>query len=81
MCTECTQKLLTIEAKLQDKKALRCTCKGQQHSYANEKCKLFPKKAGDKRWPGCNLEVTLEDFQFCERMHSRKRRKQEDEAL
>ena len=79
VCTECCKKSDAIETKLKDKKAIRCTCRGQQHSYANEKCKLFPKKAGEKRWPGSNLEgdmaVTLEDFQFWERMRSRKQQK------
>ena len=65
--------------KLKDKEALRCTCKGQQHSHSNEKCKLHATKAGEKRWPGCNLKddkaVTEEDFKFAERMRERKRRK------
>ena len=79
VCTECCTRQQAIEAKLKEKKAIKCTCPGQQHSYANEKCKLFPKKAGEKRWPGSNLEgdmeVTLEDFQFCERMRLRKQQK------
>ena len=25
-------------------------------THSNEMCKLYPKKAGEKRWPGCNLE-------------------------
>ena len=62
-----------------DKKALRCTCRGQQHSHSNEKCKLYTQKAGEKRWPGCNLKynkaVTEEDYKFCERMRERKRQK------
>ena len=78
-CTQWCTRHDGIETKLKDKKAIRCTCRGQQHSYANEKCKLFPKKAGEKRWPGSNLEgdmeVTLQDFQFCERMRSRKQRR------
>ena len=41
---------------LKDKGALRCTCKGQQHSHSNEQCKLYTTKAGEKRWPGCNLK-------------------------
>ena len=81
MCTDCTRRHQSIEGRLKDKRALRSTCKGQQHSYANEKCKLFPKRAGDKPWPGSNVEVTREDWQLCERMRARKRRKAEDEAL
>ena len=64
---------------LKYKGALRCTCKGQQHSHSNEKCKLHTTKAGEKRWPGCNLKddkaVTEEDFKFAERMRWRKRQK------
>ena len=79
VCTQCCTRHDGIETKLKDKKAIRCTCRGQQHSYANEKCKLFPQKAGEKRWPGSNLEgdmeVTLEYFHFCERMRSRKQRR------
>ena len=77
VCTECSTRLQAIEAKLKDKKAIRCTCRGQQHSYAHEKCTLFQKKAGEKRWPGSNLEgdkaVTEEDYKCCERMRWRKR--------
>ena len=72
VCTKCSRKFAAIEQKLKDKRALRCTCKGQQHSHSNEKCKLYPQKAGEKRWPGCNLKddkaVTEEDYNFCERM-------------
>ena len=62
-----------------DKKALRYTCRGQQHSHSNEQCKLYPQKAREKRWPGCNLKhdkaVTEEYYNFCERMRWRKRQK------
>ena len=64
---------------LRDKGALRCTCKGQQHSHSNEKCKLHATKAGEKRWPGCNLKgdkaVTKEDYELVARMRERKRQK------
>ena len=79
VCTECSRRFADIEKNLKDKQALRCTCKGQQHSHSNEKCKLYPQKAGEKRWPGCNLEhdkaVTEEDYNFCERMRERKRQR------
>ena len=78
VCTACCTRQQAIEAKLKEKKAIKCTCPGQQHSYANEKCKLFPQKAGEKRWPGCNLkdnlEVTLEDWHFVERMRKRQKK-------
>ena len=79
VCTECCKKSDAIETKLKDKKAIRCTCRGQQHSYSNEKCKLHPQTAGENRWPGSNLEgdkaVTEEDYKFCERMRRRTRQK------
>ena len=79
VCTECSRRFADIEKNLKDKQALRCTCKGQQHSHSNEKCKLYPQKAGEQRWPGCNLEhnkaVTEEDYKFCERMRERKRQR------
>ena len=79
LCMECCRRFATIKLNLKDKKALRCTCKGQQHSHSNENCKLYPQKAGEKRWPGCNLKgnkaVTEEDYTFFERMHERKQQK------
>ena len=79
LCMECCRRFATIELNLKDKQALRCTCRGQQHSHSNEKCKLYTQKAGEKRWPGCNLKgekaVTQEDYAFCERMRWRKRQK------
>ena len=79
VCTDCCRRFATIEMNLKDKQALRCTCKGQQHSHSNEKCKLYTQKAGEKRWPGCNLKenkaVTEEDYKFCERMRWRKKQK------
>ena len=79
VCTECCRRFATIEMNLKDKQALRCTCKGQQHSHSNGKCKLYTQKAGEKRWPGCNLKenkaVTEEDYKFCERMRWRKKQK------
>ena len=44
VCTDCCSMQQAIEAKLKDKKAIRCTCRGQQHSYSNEKCKLPRRK-------------------------------------
>ena len=81
VCTDCTHRHQSIEERLKDKRALRCTCRGQQRSYANEKCQLFPERAGEKPWPGSNVEVSREDWQLCERMRATKRRKAEDEAL
>ena len=79
VCTHRTARVQAIESRLQQKKAVRCTCKGGQHSMTNEKCQLHPRTAGDKRWPGCNLKdedaVTEADWKFCQRMRERKRQK------
>ncbi len=72
VCVECTARHRAIEDTLRDKKALRCTCKGKAkdrvHSFSNEKCDLYPKYAGDQRWPGSNLNISEEDWHLCKRM-------------
>ena len=73
-CKECTARLAALNKKLRDKKAWRCTCKQGAHDFSNEKCTLYPQRAGEKRWPGKNLEITEEDLAFRERLS--KRRKQ-----
>ena len=76
VCTDCSKRCAEIESRLQITKALRCTCRGQQHSYANEKCKLYG--GGAKRWPGCNLTgkdaVPQEDWEFVERLRKYRKR-------
>jgi len=74
LCTECIARQKLIDSKLKDKKSVRCTCRGKDHSYANEKCKLYPQHAGQDTWPGHNNDVSKVDWQFFERHH--KRRKQ-----
>ena len=73
VCTECCTRQQAIEAKLKHKKAIKCTCLGQQHSYSNEKCKLYQTKAGEKIWPGKNKEVSEDDWHFVERMRKRQK--------
>ena len=72
VCTVCTARHRAIEDTLRDNKALRCTCKGKAkdrvHSFSNEKCDLYPTYAGEQRWPGSNLNVSLDEFHFCQRM-------------
>ena len=65
VCTDCVGRHRAVESRLRDKKAIRCTCKGSSHNFNNEKCALFPRSAGEKRWPGKNVGVTLDDFEFC----------------
>ena len=31
-------------------------------------CDVFPRHAGEQRWPGSNQEVTLDAYQFCQIM-------------
>ena len=71
MCQECSARQRRIEEKLKQKKSIRCTCTGQQHSYSNEKCKLYAGRAGEKLWPGQNNEVSEDDWHFVERMRKR----------
>ena len=77
VCLDCADRHKEIEGTLKDKKAIRCTCGGKQsnrvHIFSNEKCSLFQRFAGERRWPGSNMGVTADDFQFCERMRKRRR--------
>ncbi len=45
----------------------------RMHVFGNEKCTLYPQYAGELRWPGSNMKVTLDDYQLCERMRKRKK--------
>ena len=74
VCQECSARQRRIEEKLKQKKSIRCTCRGQQHSYSNEKCKLYPGRAGEKLWPGQNNDVSEDDWHFVERMRKRDKR-------
>ena len=77
VCSDCVARHRKVEATLRDKRSIRCTCKGKVkervHVFSNEKCSLFPLYAGEHRWPGKNLDVTFEEYQFCERMRRRQR--------
>ena len=74
-CIDCNNRHKEILNRLRAKISMRCTCPGKQatrqHVPKYIKCELFPLYHGDKRWPGKNNEVTLEDFQFHERMTKR----------
>ena len=77
VCLDCAERHKKIEGALRDKLAIKCTCKGKQsnrvHIISNEKCSLFPRFAGERRWPGSNMGVAFDDFQFSERMRKRRR--------
>ena len=45
-CKACTERQRGVEALLREKGALKCTCKGQDHDYSNERCKLHMDRAG-----------------------------------
>ena len=77
VCSDCADRHQKIEGILRNKKSIKCTCPGNAkervHNPNNEKCSLFPRFAGERRWPGSNMDVTLDDFQFCERMRRRQK--------
>ena len=73
-CVDCIARLRGLNKILQEKKAWRCTCKQGDHDFSNEKCTLYPRKAGEKRWAGKNLGVTEADLIFRARMGNRQRK-------
>ena len=77
LCTDCIDKDKSIQKRLRAKNSLRCTCPGRlasrQHLPSNEKCDLYPRFAGEERWPGKNNDVSREDFRFHERMAKRRK--------
>ena len=63
-CRDCRTREKAIIRKLNSAGAWRCTCRSLLgHS---EKCKLYPKRIGERRWPGQNKGVTEEDWLFVE---------------
>ena len=73
VCSDCVDRHRKVESTLRQKESIRCTCKGREHNASNDKCGLFPRYAGERRWPGSNMDVSFDDFHFCERMRKRKR--------
>ena len=63
VCRDCIGKRHDIRQKLLRPESWRCTCPGttatRVHFAGNEKCELYPKYAGEKRWPGKNVNVCL----------------------
>ena len=74
VCEECIARLRGLEKTLQENKPWRCTCKERHHDFRNEKCDLYPRKAGEKRWAGFNLGVTEADLVFRDRVGKRQRK-------
>ena len=77
LCSDCTSRDRRIKKLLSATNSLRCTCPGrarrQQHLPGNQKCALYPRFAGEQRWPGQNKGVTREDFLFHERVAKRRK--------
>ena len=74
LCIDCTSRRKGIEELTNKKDAWKCTCQGN-HNSSNLKCKLYPTKAGERRWPGKNKGVTEDDLEFLHRSDLRKKRK------
>ena len=75
VCSDCYDRHKRIEKVLKQKGALNCTCRGKAgHLHSNEKCDLFPEFNGKRKWPGMNLAVTWDDWQFCENMRKRQKK-------
>ena len=68
VCTACLKeedaRERRIKATLRAKDAWKCTCKKLIHT---EKCHLYPKTHGEKRWPGQNKGITEEGLAFLEK--------------
>jgi len=81
LCKDCVAKESRLKQVFQRSmakpNAWKCTCPGKgmdrTHLISNEKCGLHPQRAGEKRWPGKNVGVREEDFNFLEQ--ARKYRK------
>ena len=74
LCIDCTSRRKGIEELINKKDAWKCTCQGH-HNSSNLKCKLYPTKAGERRWQGKNKGVTEDDLEFLHRLDLRKKRK------
>ena len=77
MCIDCSAKLDRIQTVMNSKGGLQCTCPGtgknRVHLPGNEKCDIYPRHMGEKRWPGMNKEVTEDDLRFIDKLPKRRR--------
>ncbi len=67
ICMKCKEKLQLTEKNMKSRKAWKCKCPNQTDTrleHTNEKCPLKGTRPGEKRWPGCNNNVTEEDYMF-----------------
>jgi hypothetical protein len=71
ICSHCMRRSREIRRQLLQSGSWRCTCRKIGwicvHRPANEKCELFPRHAGEKRWPGKNKKVSIDDLALLER--------------
>ena len=76
LCKDCQARKQAIQKKLDNPAAWKCTCPGKgkerQHIWSNEKCQLYPTQAGQKRWPGQNVEVSEADDEFVQKIKRHK---------
>ena len=70
-CSDCMRRSREIRKQLLHSGSWRCTCRKiggiRTHRAGNEKCELFPRHAGEKRWPGKNNGVSMDDLALLER--------------
>ena len=71
ICSHCMRRSREIRRHFLQSGSWRCTCRKiagmRVHRPTNEKCELFPRHAGEKRWPGKNKNVSIDDLALLER--------------
>ena len=76
VCLDCYAKQKQIMKVLRNKKAWRRTCPGtgwtRPHLMSNVSCPLFGMQMEERRWPGKNVEVLEEEWNFVLRMLKRR---------
>ena len=77
ICSDCMRRSREIRKQLLQPGSWRCTCRQTRgirvHRAGNEKCELFPRHAGEKRWPGKDRSVSIDDLALMERCTKRLR--------
>ena len=61
-----------IKKALRERGSWRCTCRCPIHQ---ERCQLFPRQAGERRWPGKNKGVAEDDLAFLDSLDQKRRRR------
>ena len=74
VCLICRGRLKQIDTRIKARDSWRCTCPnskgGKHHNAGNEKCQLYPRRAGEQRWPGKNhrTPVTKDEYDLWRRL-------------